>query len=103
MPLAEAQGAWLAEMFTGRWAPPTADVVRAETLRDDTAYRKRFYTSERHTMEVDFDRYLWSLDRERRRGALRAQQRLSSPAGTGARAEGGPRARWRGSRPFRSS
>lgn len=82
MPLAEAQAVWLAETLTGRCAPPSNDVVRAETHRADTAYRKRFYASERHTMEVDFDRYLWSLDRERRRGAVRARRRVSSPSGT---------------------
>lgn len=72
MPLAEAQSVWIAELLTGRYAPPPADEVRAAMAREDTAYKKRFYVSDRHTMEVDFDRYLWDLERERRRGAKRA-------------------------------
>jgi hypothetical protein len=35
--------------------------------------RKQVYRSPRHTMEVDFDRYLWDLGRERRRGQERAR------------------------------
>jgi Flavin-binding monooxygenase-like len=72
MPLAEAQGAWIAEMLTGRYAGPPADVVRAQTAAEHDRYRRRFYRSVRHTMEVDFDHYLWDLARERRRGARRA-------------------------------
>ncbi len=73
MPLAEAQSEWIAELLTGRYAPPPVNEVRAEMVREDTAYKKRFYASDRHTMEVDFDRYLWDLERERKRGAKRAR------------------------------
>lgn len=72
MPLAEAQSVWIAELLAGRYAPPAPAKVRAEMQREDAAYKKRFYASDRHTMEVDFDRYLWDLQRERRRGAKRA-------------------------------
>lgn len=72
MPLAEAQSVWITELLTGRYAPPPQEEVRAEMVREDAAYKKRFYASDRHTMEVDFDRYLWDLERERRRGAKRA-------------------------------
>ena len=34
---------------------------------------KRYVASKRHTMQVDFDRYMYELQREIRRGAERAQ------------------------------
>jgi hypothetical protein len=33
--------------------------------------RRRYVASKRHTMQVDFDDYLFDLSRERRRGARR--------------------------------
>ncbi|MFC4604557.1 flavin-containing monooxygenase [Rhodococcus kronopolitis] len=72
MPLAEAQGAWITEMVRGVYVAPDGAEVRAQMTRDDQLYKKRFYKSARHTMEVDFDHYLWDLRRERRRGARRA-------------------------------
>jgi cation diffusion facilitator CzcD-associated flavoprotein CzcO len=36
-----------------------------------TAMRRRYVASKRHTMQVDFDDYLFDLKRERRRGARR--------------------------------
>jgi 1-acyl-sn-glycerol-3-phosphate acyltransferase len=42
--------------------------MRAEHRRDT----KQFYPSPRHTMEVDFDHYLWDLERERKAGRARA-------------------------------
>ena len=51
---------------------PDSELRAARWLADDAAYKKRFYASARHTMEVDFDHYLWELDRERQRGATRA-------------------------------
>lgn len=72
MPVAEAQSAWVAEMLAGTYAPPPADGIRRQMLRDHERNKKQFYASPRHTMEVDFDHYLWDLDRERRRGRQRA-------------------------------
>jgi hypothetical protein len=72
MPLAEAQTTWIAELITGRYRlPPIAD-VRSQLAADHERQKRRFYPSPRHTMEVDFDPYLWDLARERRRGAQRA-------------------------------
>ena len=47
-----------------RWRPTSA----ASSAR----MRKRYVASKRHTIQVDFDRYLYDLRRERRRGAARA-------------------------------
>ena len=53
---------------------------------DDAAYKKRFYASARHTMEVDFDHYLWELDRER---APRRRARAAERAGVHSHEQGG--------------
>ena len=76
MPLAEAQGEWVAET-------PRRPVRAADGRRDPppdaapttSATERQFYASARHTMEVDFDHYLWDLDRERRRGARHGPRR----------------------------
>ena len=34
--------------------------------------RRRYVASKRHTMQVDYDDYLFELKRERKRGAQRA-------------------------------
>ena len=72
MPLAEAQAAWIAETLRGDYVPPADDDVRRQMAAEHRRYRRRFYDSPRHTMEVDFDRYLWDLARERRKGRARA-------------------------------
>lgn len=72
MPLAEAQGAWVAQTLSGDYAPPPLQEVRAQMARDHERNKHQFYASPRHTMEVDFDHYLWDLGRERRRGRRRA-------------------------------
>jgi thioredoxin reductase len=80
MPIAEAQGAWVAQMLTGQYLPPPDREIRTRMRRDHQRNKRRFYPSARHTMEVDFDHFLWDLDRERRRGARRATDRAESPA-----------------------
>jgi dimethylaniline monooxygenase (N-oxide forming) len=44
----------------------------AAIRRADAAVRRRYVASQRHTIQVDFDRYMLDLERERRRGARRA-------------------------------
>lgn len=75
MPLAEAQSVWIADLLRGAYAPPSDAEVRAQMTRDHAAYLRRFYSSTRHTMEVDFDHFLWDLSREHRRGSARAKRR----------------------------
>ncbi|MBS1905851.1 MAG: NAD(P)-binding domain-containing protein [Actinobacteria bacterium] len=72
MPLAEAQAAWVTEMLTGRYAAPADPEIRTQMVRDHERNKRRFYASPRHTMEVDFDHYLWDLSLERRAGRKRA-------------------------------
>ena len=37
--------------------------------------RKRYVASKRHTIQVDYDDYLYALSQERRQGAQRARTR----------------------------
>jgi dimethylaniline monooxygenase (N-oxide forming) len=72
MPLAEAQAAWIAETLRGDYVPPSAGVVRRQMAAEHRRDTRQFYDSPRHTMEVDFDHYLWDLARERKKGRARA-------------------------------
>jgi cation diffusion facilitator CzcD-associated flavoprotein CzcO len=78
MPLAEAQSEWVTELLTGRYVLPADDEIRRQMEAEHERNRRQFYDSPRHTMEVDFDHYLWDLRRERRRGRDRAR----TPAAT---------------------
>ncbi len=46
--------------------------MEADIRRERKRMRRRYVASERHTIQVDFDRYLFDLRRERRRGMRRA-------------------------------
>jgi dimethylaniline monooxygenase (N-oxide forming) len=75
MPLAEAQSAWVGDHLRGEYALPAPADVRADIARDQAAMRKRYVASKRHTIQVDFDDYIYALDAERRVGAERARAR----------------------------
>jgi cation diffusion facilitator CzcD-associated flavoprotein CzcO len=72
MPLAEAQGQWIAEYLRGEYHLPSEHEMRAHIAKDMEAMRKRYVTSKRHTIQVDFDEYLLKLQGERKAGAQRA-------------------------------
>jgi len=81
MPIAESQSAWIAETLTGDYLPPAESVVRRQMATDHARNQRQFYASPRHTMEVDFDHYLWDLARERKAGRKRAA--AAAPASVG--------------------
>ena len=72
MPIAEEQGRWIADLLAGRYATPPEAEMRADMRREREANAERFYRSERHTMEIDFEEYLAAARKERARGAKRA-------------------------------
>jgi hypothetical protein len=74
MPLAEAQGQWVASYLRGEYRLPTEQAMRDWIRKDQEAMRKRYVSSKRHTIQVDFDEYLFKLARERRDGERRAAQ-----------------------------
>ena len=72
MPLAEAQSEWVCDHLTGRYAlPPRAEML-ADIEHERAAMHRRYVASKRHTMQVDYDDYMFELRRERKRGASRA-------------------------------
>lgn len=73
MPLAEAQGRWIASYLRGEYRLPTRLEMLDDIRRDMAAMAKRYVSSKRHTIQVDFDDYLWHLAKEERAGAERAR------------------------------
>jgi dimethylaniline monooxygenase (N-oxide forming) len=72
MPLAEAQGGWVAEYLRGGYALPPGPELREDVERERRRMFKRYVASKRHTMQVDYDDYLLDLERELKRGRARA-------------------------------
>ena len=67
MPLAETQSIWLAKLINGQCHLPDHDTM-LRSIRDESLKNKRRYkTSVRHTLQVDFHPYKQSLEREMRR------------------------------------
>jgi dimethylaniline monooxygenase (N-oxide forming) len=79
MPLAEAQGAWVGDYLRGDYELPSDSQVRADIAADQAAMRKRYVSSKRHTIQVDFEDYLYKLEKERAAGALRARDNGYQP------------------------
>ncbi|HUA73216.1 MAG TPA: NAD(P)-binding domain-containing protein [Solirubrobacteraceae bacterium] len=73
MPIAEAQGAWVGDYLTGYYRLPSPADLRADVAADQAAMRKRYVASKRHTIQVDFDDYMYALAKERAAGAERAR------------------------------
>ncbi len=74
MPLAEAQGRWIASYLRGEYRlPPQAEMER-HVRGEHERMRRRYVASKRHTMEVDFDDYLFALRRELKAGARRSRE-----------------------------
>lgn len=75
MPLVEAQGRLFASYLSGEYELPEPSEMRQRTEREREHVRRRFVASRRHTMQVDFDRYLEDLARELRAGKNRSGRR----------------------------
>jgi dimethylaniline monooxygenase (N-oxide forming) len=69
MPLAEAQVEWIADLLKRRAVLPAAAEMRSEIASEETRMRKRFVTSKRHTVEVDFYPYLREIRHARKLAA----------------------------------
>ena len=73
MPLAEAQGRWVADYLRGEYALPPSRQMRADIAAEHEAMFKRYVATKRHTIQVDFEDYLRDLAAERRAGGARAR------------------------------
>ena len=80
MPLAEAQGKWVAKYLGGGYALPDAPEMNHAIEEDRRAMFARYVPSKRHMMQVDFDDYLHDLTREISRGEKRAAKNLARSA-----------------------
>ena len=78
MPIAEAQGKWLAKHLRGEYVLPDAAAMNRRIEEDRHAMFARYVPSKRHMMQVDFDDYLGDLAQELRRGAKRARRGAAS-------------------------
>lgn len=67
MPLAEAQSLWVARLLLGQARLPSREEMRRAIEADLAAMKKRYVTSDRHTIQVDFYPYLNLVRREARR------------------------------------
>ena len=74
MPLAEAQGRWIAAYLRGEYRLPSQTAMEADIARERAQMFKRYVASKRHTMQVDFDNYLYDLGKEMKAGARRARE-----------------------------
>ncbi|MDX2052279.1 MAG: NAD(P)-binding domain-containing protein [Polyangiaceae bacterium] len=73
-PLAEVQSRWIAEYLNADYALPSKESMLAQLERDRIALKKRYVRSARHTLQVDVERYLRAVEKERKSGRKRAKQ-----------------------------
>jgi hypothetical protein len=72
MPLAEAQSEWIGDVLEGTVRLPDAGSMRQAIARDEERMRKRYVSSKRHTIQVDFHPYLRTIARERKRARVKS-------------------------------
>ena len=72
MPIAQAQAEWVADLLDGTATLPPVAAMRREIERYQRGVRKRYVSSKRHTIQVDFMAHLREIQSERRRGRARA-------------------------------
>lgn len=72
MPLVEAQGRLFARYLTGEYELPDSGEMQRRARAEREYVRRRFVSTRRHTMQVDFDQYLEDLQRETRAGQNRS-------------------------------
>jgi dimethylaniline monooxygenase (N-oxide forming) len=67
MPLAEAQAEWTADLLQGEAGLPDPERMRKAIEREQGRMAKRYVSSKRHTVEVDFHPYMRTIEKERKR------------------------------------
>ncbi len=74
MPLAERQGKWIANYLTGNYQIPTEKEMLDWIQRDEAKMKKRYVSSTRHTIQVDFDIFMDEMKKEMDAGKKRADK-----------------------------
>jgi dimethylaniline monooxygenase (N-oxide forming) len=80
IPLCEYQSQWIGDVLTGAAVLPSAAEMHDWIDRDQQAMARRYLRSERHTMQVDYWRYIRAMKEARaRRPAPSLVDRLTRP------------------------
>jgi dimethylaniline monooxygenase (N-oxide forming) len=82
MPLAEAQSEWVADLLEGKTKLPSYEAMAKEIDKYQASVARRYVKSDRHTIQVDFNKYLRELKKERRAGARRPGASRALMSGT---------------------
>lgn len=77
---AEQQSKLAAGFLAGRYALPSPEEMRRITAADEATELGDYYQSTRHTIQVDFNRYVADLKKEIAKGERRAKARTSRSA-----------------------
>jgi len=85
---AEQQMKLIGNYLTGTYALPDEAEMKAVIKADEDMYTGHFYESARHTMQLDFNKYVWDMHREIKRGAKRARSQNGLPVPARAAASG---------------
>ena len=67
IPLYEYQSQWIGDVLIGEAALPSPDEMRAWIARDQRSMAARYLRSDRHTMQVDYWRYIRAMKEARAR------------------------------------
>ncbi|MFO7960207.1 MAG: NAD(P)-binding domain-containing protein [Nitriliruptoraceae bacterium] len=83
--LMEHQAEWVGDLLTGAAVLPPVERMRDWIRRDRRIMAKRYLRSERHTMQVDYWRYIRAIEHERQRSGetdLRVTPRAAGTVGS---------------------
>jgi hypothetical protein len=72
-PLAERQGRIMAAYLSGQYRLPTLQEMQAQMAAERARMFARYVKSKRHTMQVDFEKFILELDAELKAGRKRAK------------------------------
>jgi hypothetical protein len=80
IPLCEYQSEWIGDVITGVAALPSEAEMAEWITRDQAAMHRRYVSSQRHTMQVDYWRYIRAMKQARaRRAHPSLRDRLTAP------------------------
>jgi hypothetical protein len=71
--LAEQQSKFIANVLAGNYAMPDDAAMEKQIIADEKVYLGHFYESERHTIQIDFNKYVSDLKKELRGNWIAAE------------------------------
>lgn len=71
-PLSEFQGKWISEYLVGNYEFPSEEKMNQSIEKYESKMKRRYVTSARHTMQVDFEVFLYDMKSELKKGIKRA-------------------------------